>query len=71
MLPVLTAVVIGGTSILGGKGSYAGTVVGALFITLLSSILSVLQMPEAFRQIVFGLIILSMLLIRRFERNNR
>ncbi|UXS20170.1 hypothetical protein FY152_24965 (plasmid) [Agrobacterium tumefaciens] len=51
--------------------SYAGTVVGALFITLLSSILSVLQMPEAFRQIVFGLIILSMLLIRRFERNNR
>ncbi|WP_296432583.1 ABC transporter permease [Rhizobium sp. UBA1881] len=71
MLPVLTAVVIGGTSILGGKGSYAGTVVGALFITLLSSILSVLQMPEAFRQIVFGLIILSMLLIRSFERNNR
>lgn len=71
MMPVLTAVVIGGTSILGGKGSYAGTVVGALFITLLSSILSVLQMPEAFRQIVFGLIILSMLLIRRFERNNR
>ncbi len=70
MLPVLTAVVIGGTSILGGKGGYAGTVVGALFITLLSSILSVLQMPEAFRQIVFGLIILSMLLIRRFERNN-
>ncbi len=71
MLPVLTAVVIGGTSILGGKGSYAGTVVGALFITLLSSILSVLQMPEAFRQIVFGLIILSILLIRRFKRNNR
>lgn len=68
LLPVITAVVIGGTSILGGRGSYAGTVVGALFITLLSSILSVLQMPEAFRQIVFGLIILSMLLIRRFER---
>ncbi|WP_244537932.1 hypothetical protein [Mesorhizobium sp. YR577] len=67
--PVITAVVISGTSILGGRGSYAGTVVGALFITLLSSILSVLQMPEAFRQIVFGLIILLMLLIRRFERN--
>jgi ribose transport system permease protein len=71
LLPVITAVVIGGTSILGGRGSYIGTVAGALFITLLSSILSVLQMPEAFRQIIFGVIILSMLLIRRFERNKR
>ena len=71
LMPVITAVVIGGTSILGGRGSYAGTVVGALFITLLSSILSVLQMPEAFRQIVFGAIILTMLLMRRFDRSNR
>ncbi|WP_438754188.1 ABC transporter permease [Pararhizobium sp. O133] len=70
LMPVITAVVIGGTSILGGRGSYAGTVVGALFITLLSSILSVLQMPEALRQIVFGVIILTMLLIRRFDRRS-
>lgn len=65
LMPVLSAVVLGGTSILGGQGSYAGTVVGALFITLLSSILSVLQMPEAVRQIAFGLIILGMLLMHR------
>jgi ribose transport system permease protein len=65
LMPVLSAVVLGGTSILGGQGSYAGTVVGALFITLLTSILSVLQMPEAVRQITFGLIILGMLLLRR------
>lgn len=69
LLPVITAVVIGGTSILGGKGSYAGTVAGAIFITLLSSILSVLQMPEALRQIVFGVIILAMLLTRTMQRN--
>jgi len=67
LLPVITAVVIGGTSILGGKGSYLGTVAGAVFITLLSSILSVLQMPEALRQMVFGGIILTMLLLRRFK----
>ena len=71
MLPVITAVVIGGTSILGGKGGYAGTVAGAIFITLLSSILSVLQMPEALRQIVFGIIILAMLLLRGFQRSAR
>jgi len=68
LLPVITAVVIGGTSILGGKGGYLGTVVGAIFITLLSSILSVLQMPEALRQIVFGGIILTVLLLRRVSK---
>lgn len=71
MLPVITAVVIGGTSIMGGQGGYGGTIVGAIFITLLSSILSVLQMPEAFRQIVFGVIILAMLLIRGYKRSFR
>jgi len=67
LLPVIAAVVIGGTSILGGSGSYLGTFAGAIFITLLSSILSVLQMPAAARQIVFGGIILSMLLAHRFR----
>jgi len=71
MLPVITAVVIGGTSIMGGQGGYGGTIVGAIFITLLSSILSVLQMPEAFRQIVFGAIILAMLLFRGYKRSFR
>lgn len=71
MLLVITAVVIGGTSIMGGQGGYGGTIAGAIFITLLSSILSVLQMPEAFRQIVFGAIILAMLLIRGYKRSYR
>lgn len=70
MLPVITAVVIGGTSILGGKGSYLGTVIGAIFITLLSSILSVLQMPESLRQITFGVIILAMLVSNTLTRKS-
>jgi ribose transport system permease protein len=65
LMPVIAAVVLGGTSILGGSGSYAGTFVGAIFITLLSSILSLMQVPDAVRQIVFGAIILGMLLLRR------
>ena len=65
LLPVIAAVVIGGTSIQGGSGSYVGTFVGAVFITLLSSILAVLQMPNAARQIIFGLTILAMLLAYR------
>ena len=62
LLPAIAAVVLGGTSISGGKDYYSGTVAGVLLITLVGSILSVLQVPEAVRQISFGLIILSMLL---------
>jgi ribose transport system permease protein len=68
LMPVIAAVVIGGTSILGGSGNYLGTVAGAIFITLLSSILSVLQVQDAVRQIIFGLIILGMLLAQRLRR---
>jgi ribose transport system permease protein len=62
LLPSIAAVVIGGTHILGGRGRYAGTVVGTILITLLSSVLSVMQMPDAGRQIIYGLVIIVMLL---------
>jgi ribose transport system permease protein len=63
LLPAIAAVVLGGTSILGGRGSYLGTVAGVILITLLQSILSVMQMPEAGRQIIYGVVIVSMLLL--------
>ncbi|RWX58828.1 ABC transporter permease, partial [Mesorhizobium sp. M4B.F.Ca.ET.089.01.1.1] len=63
LLPSIAAVVLGGTSILGGRGSYLGTVAGVILITLLQSILSVMQMPEAGRQIVYGVVIVVMLLL--------
>jgi ribose transport system permease protein len=57
LLPSVAAAVIGGTSILGGRGGYGGTVVGALILTVLSALLTVLGLPEPTRQIVFGAII--------------
>ncbi|TCN29488.1 ABC transporter permease [Sinorhizobium americanum] len=63
LLPSIAAVVLGGTSILGGRGSYFGTIAGVILITLLQSILSVMQMPEAGRQIVYGIVIIVMLLL--------
>jgi ribose transport system permease protein len=57
VLPSVAAAVIGGTSILGGRGGFAGTIVGALILTLLQALLTVLQMPESVRQILFGVII--------------
>jgi ribose transport system permease protein len=63
LLPAIAAVVLGGTSILGGRGSYLGTVAGVILITLLQSILSVMQMPEFGRHVTYGVVIIAMLLI--------
>lgn len=68
LLPAIAAVVLGGTSILGGRGSYLGTVAGVILITLLQSILSVMQMPEFGRQIIYGVVIVLMLLLYGRER---
>ncbi|WP_299632071.1 ABC transporter permease [uncultured Roseobacter sp.] len=68
LLPTIAAVVIGGTSILGGRGSLVGTIGGVLFITLLTSILSVMQISDAWRNITFGMIIIVMLLLQTLRR---
>ena len=59
LLPSVAAAVIGGTSILGGRGGYGGTIVGALILTVLAALLTVLGLPEPTRQIVFGAIIVA------------
>jgi ribose transport system permease protein len=63
LLPAIAAVVLGGTSILGGRGTYLGTVAGVILVTLLQSILSIVQIPEAGRQVIYGTVIIIMLLI--------
>ncbi len=59
LLPSVAAAVIGGTSIFGGRGGYSGTILGALILTVLGTLLTLLQMPEGLRRILFGLIILT------------
>jgi len=67
----ITAVVIGGTSLMGGKGGYSGTIAGAIILILVNSILTLLHIPEAGRRIAEGLIILIMISIyfRKRSRN--
>jgi ribose transport system permease protein len=59
VLPSVAAAVIGGTSIMGGRGGYGGTIVGALILTVVSSLLTSLGYPEAVRQVLFGSIIVA------------
>lgn len=69
VLPAIAAVVIGGTSILGGSGGYAGTIAGAITVVLLQNVLQIVGIKPAGQQILYGLIILMMLFV--YGRNAR
>ena len=60
-LPSVAAVVVGGTLLAGGVGGYTGTMAGALVLTLLTSLLTAMELPESVRQIVYGVTLLLLL----------
>jgi ribose transport system permease protein len=59
VLPSVAAAVIGGTTIMGGRGGFGGTIVGALILTVLAALIAGLGFPEPVRQILFGAIIVA------------
>ncbi len=63
LFPSIAAVAAGGTLLTGGKGSYVGTMAGALVLTLITSLLTTMQLPEAVRRMVLGATLLIMLSI--------
>jgi ribose transport system permease protein len=60
LLQSVAAVVIGGTSILGGSGGYTGTILGALILTVLDSLLTILNVSQAGKQMLYGAIVLGL-----------
>jgi ribose transport system permease protein len=71
VLPAIAAVVIGGTSILGGSGGYAGTMAGAITVVLLQNVLQIVGINPAGQQVLYGLIILLMLFVYGRSANVR
>jgi ribose transport system permease protein len=67
MLPSIAAVVIGGSSILGGSGTFIGTVGGAILLTTLGTMISAIGLSEGWRTIIEGGIIVGALLVLRGE----
>ncbi len=57
-LQAIAAVVIGGTSLSGGKGSIAGTAIGALIISVLNNGLQIMSIPQEWRNVILGCVIL-------------
>lgn len=63
LLPSIAAVLLGGTSPLGGKGNVFRTIIGAFILCNIVSLLTVLRMSEAYRQIIEGLIVLIFIVV--------
>ncbi len=63
LFPSIAAVAVGGTLLSGGKGSYVGTMAGALVLTLLTSLLTTMQMPDSVRRMVLGATLLVLISI--------
>ena len=57
-LQAIAAVVIGGTSLAGGKGSIAGTIIGALIISVLNNGLQIMSIPQEWQNVILGCVIL-------------
>lgn len=57
-LEAIAAVVIGGTSLSGGKGTIIGTIIGALIMSVLTNGLRVLSIPQEWQTVVVGIVII-------------
>lgn len=65
-LDAIAAVVVGGTSLAGGRGGVIGTLLGALIIGVLNNAMNLLDVNAFYQQIVKGLVIVGALLFERF-----
>jgi ribose transport system permease protein len=68
LLPSIAVVVVGGTLITGGRGSYLGMIGGVLLLTALQTLLAGTTLPDATRQIIYGLVVLGAVVALRERR---
>ncbi|MEA2737916.1 MAG: ribose transport system permease protein [Acetobacteraceae bacterium] len=62
LLPTIAAVVIGGARVTGGRGIYLGTFAGALFLSTLEAMITVLSLSQGLRDLIQGAIIIVALI---------
>lgn len=71
LLPSIAVVVVGGSAIVGGTGSYVGTVGAALLLTIASIDISAAGFSEGVKQVLYGAIIFLALLLAKFGGGRR
>lgn len=62
-LQIVAAVVVGGTSLLGGEGSVFGTIIGAIVLASITNIMNIMKVDSAWQNLVIGVVILLMVWI--------
>lgn len=67
-MDAIAAVIVGGTSMSGGKGSISGTVIGTLIIGVMNNLLNLIGVPPFLRDAFKGLIVIIAVLIQRKEK---
>jgi ribose/xylose/arabinose/galactoside ABC-type transport system permease subunit len=67
-LPIIAAVVIGGGSLSGGRGSILGTLTGALIMQVISSGCTALKQPNPIQEIIIGAIIVAAVTVDQFRQ---
>lgn len=70
-MTVITAVIIGGTSLNGGAGTILGTVLGALLMNVLSSGMNLVGVSAYWQKFVTGLIIVAAVAFDQYQRSKR
>jgi len=71
VLPSVVVAVIGGVSLSGGRGDYVAVAIAAVLLTVLTSLLTALQISEAGRQVIFGLTLLLFLALNRWSAKEK
>ena len=66
-LNVIAASVVGGASLIGGKGTALGAFLGAVILQMISNGLVILNIPQNYSQIVIGLVVIAAVLLDQFN----
>jgi putative xylitol transport system permease protein len=68
LLNSIAAVVLGGVSLTGGKGSIVGPVIGALLLTALTNGLTLLGVSQFYQPLAVGIVVVLAALLTRFQK---
>lgn len=69
-MDAISAVIVGGTSMSGGKGTIVGTVFGTLIIAVMNNLLNLLGVPPFLREAFKGVIVIGAVLLQKKENNS-
>ncbi|NMC47296.1 MAG: ABC transporter permease [Chloroflexi bacterium] len=69
-MDAISAVIVGGTRMSGGKGTIIGTVLGTLIIAVMNNLLNLLGVPPFLREAFKGVIVIGSVLLQKKESNS-